>query len=285
MARDDVREHIFGVLDKLVSGNHIEFLKWDMNRHFGEPGWPEVPVAQQKELWVKYVENVYNIIDRLRAAHPGLEIESCSGGGGRVDLGILKRVDEVWTSDNTEAFDRLRIQEGFTYAYAPKVMMAWVTDVPNLNGRSTSLQYRFLVAMQGSLGVGSNLNHWSDADFALAARMVAYDKEIRGTVQNGNLYRLFSPREGEFTANQYVAQDGKHAAVFAFLHSQQYLHPAPIVYLRGLDEHAVYKLKPIDAKLTDKLETASGSYLMNHGIQFRLTGDYDSTLLILERLP
>jgi alpha-galactosidase len=285
MARDDVRDYIFGVLDKLVSGNHIEFLKWDMNRHFGEPGWPEVPVAQQKELWVKYVENVYNIIDRLRAAHPGLEIESCSGGGGRVDLGILKRVDEVWTSDNTEAFDRLRIQEGFTYAYAPKVMMAWVTDVPNLNGRSTPLQYRFLVAMQGSLGVGSNLNHWKDEDFSLAARMVAYDKEIRGTVQNGNLYRLFSPREGEFTANQYVAQDGKQAAVFAFLHSQQYLHPAPIVYLRGLDEHAVYKLKPIDAKLTDKLETASGSYLMNHGIQFRLTGDYDSTLLILERLP
>ena len=174
MARDDVRDHIFGVLDKLVSENHIEFLKWDMNRHFGEPGWPEVPVAEQKEIWVKYVDNVYDIIDRLRAKHPGLEIESCSGGGGRLDLGILKRVDEVWTSDNTEAFDRLRIQEGFTNAYAPKVMMAWVTDVPNLNGRSTPLKYRFLVAMQGSLGIGSNLNHWTDADFALASRMVAH---------------------------------------------------------------------------------------------------------------
>jgi len=285
MARDDVRDHIFTVLDKLVSGNHIEFLKWDMNRHFGEPGWPEVPVAAQKQIWVKYVDNVYKIIDSLRANHPGLEIESCSGGGGRVDLGILKRVDQVWTSDNTEAFDRLRIQEGFTNAYAPKVMMAWVTDVPNLNGRSTPLKYRFLVAMQGSLGIGSNLNHWTDADFALASRMVGIDKEIRATVQQGNLYRLFSPRDGEFTANQYVAQDGKQAVLFAFLHSQQYLRPAPIVYLRGLDEHAVYRLKPIDDKLAGMLETASGSYLMNHGIELRLGGDFDSTLLTLERLP
>jgi alpha-galactosidase len=285
VARDDVRDHIFAVLDKLVSENRIAFLKWDMNRNFGEPGWPEAPVAEQKEIWVKYVENVYNVIDRLRARHPGLEIESCSGGGGRVDLGILKRVDEVWTSDNTEAFDRLRIQEGFTQAYTPKAMMAWVTDVPNLNGRSTPLQYRFLVAMQGSLGVGSNLNHWTDADFALASRMVAIDKEIRATVQQGSLYRLFSPREGEFTANQYVAQDGKQAVVFAFLHSQQYLRPAPIVYLRGLDERAVYRLKPIDNKLAGAPETAGGAYLMNHGIELRLTGDFDSTLLTLERLP
>jgi alpha-galactosidase len=285
MARDDVRDHIFTVLDKLVSKNHIEFLKWDMNRHFGEPGWPEVAVAEQKQIWVKYVDNVYNIIDRLRAKHPGLEIESCSGGGGRLDLGILKRVDEVWTSDNTEAFDRLRIQEGFTNAYAPKVMMAWVTDVPNLNGRSTPLKYRFLVAMQGSLGIGSNLNHWTDADFALASRMVGIDKEIRATVQQGNLYRLFSPREGEFTANQYVSQDGKQAVLFAFLHSQQYLRPAPVVYLRGLDERAVYRIKPIDDKLTGGLETASGSYLMNHGIELRLGGDFDSTMLTLERVP
>ena len=82
MARDDVKEYIFGVLDKMLSENNIKYIKWDMNRHFGEPGWAEVPVAEQKEIWVKYVQNVYEIIDRLRAKHPNLEIESCSGGGG-----------------------------------------------------------------------------------------------------------------------------------------------------------------------------------------------------------
>jgi alpha-galactosidase len=194
MARDDVKEYILDAMNKLLSENNIKFIKWDMNRHFSEPGWPEVPIPEQKEIWVKYVRNVYDIMDQLRAKHPGLEIESCSGGGGRVDLGVLQRVDEVWTSDNTEAFDRLKIQEGFTYAFSPKVMMAWVTDVPNTNGRSTPLKYRFLVAMQGSLGIGSNLNKWSAEDFDLATKMVAYYKQIRSTVQMGDLYRLWSPR-------------------------------------------------------------------------------------------
>ena len=79
------------------------------------------------------MRNLYEILDRLRAKHPKLEIESCSGGGGRIDLGILQRVDEVWPSDNTDAFDRLRIQEGFSMAYPAKIMSAWVTDVPNMN--------------------------------------------------------------------------------------------------------------------------------------------------------
>jgi alpha-galactosidase len=283
MARQDVKEYIFGVLDKMLSENNIKYIKWDMNRHFGEPGWPEASLAEQKEIWVKYVRNVYEIIDRLRARHPSLEIESCSGGGGRVDLGILERVNEVWTSDNTEAFDRLGIQEGFSLAYAPKIMSAWVTDVPNMNGRSTPLQYRFLVAMQGALGIGSNLNKWSAEDFALATRMVSTYKSIRETVQQGDLYRLFSPREGELTANQYVSADGKQTVLFAFLHSQQYLRPAPTVCLRGLEDKAAYRIKSLDGKLVEKQEVLSGSFLMHHGLNLSLRGDYDSTLVILEK--
>jgi alpha-galactosidase len=284
MARDDVKEYIFGMLDKMLNENHIEFIKWDMNRHFGEPGWPEVPAAAQKKIWVKYTKNVYEIIDRLRAKHPGLEIESCSGGGGRVDLGILRRVDEVWTSDNTEAFDRLRIQEGFSLAYPAQVMMDWVTDVPNLNGRSTPLKFRFLVAMQGALGIGSNLNHWSAEDFEFAGKMIAYYKSIRETVQLGNLYRLISPRGGEVTANEYVSRDGKQAVVFAFLHSQEFLYPAPNVYLRGLDPVAVYRIRRIDRKLAEPQETLSGAYLTNHGLNFLLEGDYDSSSVVLEKV-
>jgi alpha-galactosidase len=283
MARDDVKDYIFGLLDRLLAENKIEFIKWDMNRHLTEPGWPEAATADQKKLWVKYVNHVYEIIDRLRAKHPNVEIESCSGGGGRVDLGILRRVDQVWTSDNTEAFDRLTIQDGFSQAYTAKVMMAWVTDVPNMNGRSTPLKYRFLASMMGSLGIGANLNHWQDADFQLASQMVAAYKQVRGTVEQGRLYRLFSPREGSLTANQYVSDDGRQAALFAFLHSQQFRRPAPTIYLRGLDAAATYKVRPVDDKLVDKIDVASGSYLMNHGLNLRLGGDFDSTLVILER--
>jgi alpha-galactosidase len=284
LARNDVKEHLFSVLDKLAGEYNIRYFKWDMNRAFSEPGWPEADLSDQRELWVQYVRNLYEILDRLRAKHPKLEIESCSGGGGRIDLGILQRVEEVWASDNTEAFDRLQIQEGFSQAYAPKVMSAWVTDVPNMNGRSTPLQFRFLVAMQGALGIGANLNRWSEQDFALATRMIALYKRIRGTVQLGDLYRLISPRGSDLTANQYLSADGKQAVVFAFRHSQQYSTRAPAIRLRGLDERAVYRVESVDGKLLDQQREISGAYLMSRGLSVNLRGDFDSTAVILERV-
>ena len=282
LARDDVKEYLLATLVKLLRENDIDFLKWDMNRHFSEPGWPEVAPADERKLWVNYVLNLYDIIDQLRAKYPKLEIESCSGGGGRVDLGILKRVEQAWSSDNTDAFDRLTIQDGFTHAYAPKLMMDWVTDVPNMNGRSTPLKFRFLAAMMGSMGIGANLNRWSDEDFALASKMAAYYKTIRATVQEGDLYRLASPHEGELTASQYVSRDGRQSVLFAFLRSQQFLRPAPTIYLRGLGPNANYRVISIDDKLIDKADVLSGAYLMNHGLDFNLTGDFDSTSITLE---
>ncbi|MBV9937724.1 MAG: alpha-galactosidase [Acidobacteriaceae bacterium] len=284
LARSDVRDYIYSALDKLASDYKIKYFKWDMNRIFSEPGWPEEAPAEQRKLWVQYVRNLYDIIDRLRAKHPYLEIESCSGGGGRIDLEILKRVEEFWTSDNTEAFDRLRIQEGFSQAYAAKFMSAWVTDVPNMNGRSTPLKYRFLVAMQGALGIGANLNKWTDEDTKLATDMVTLDKRIRNTVQEGSLYRLLSPRMGDVTANEYVSQDGKEAVLFAFRHSQQYMTQVPPIGLQGLDPRGVYKLESIDGKLVSQQSEMSGAYLMQYGLQLKLTGDYDSTAVLLHRV-
>lgn len=284
LARDEVRDHIFNALDKLASEYKIRYFKWDMNRTFSEPGWPEVAPAEQKELWVKYVWNYYEILRRLREKHPNLEIESCSGGGGRVDLGVLRYVDEFWTSDNTEAFDRLRIQEGFSQAYAARFMSAWVTDVPNMNRRSTPLEYRFLVAMQGALGIGANLNKLAPEDADLATKMIAHYKRIRATVQNGDLYRLRSPRTNDLTAVQYVAKDGSQAVLFAYRHSQQYSTPAATIQLRGLDSRAVYKLESIDEKLLDQQTHFSGAYLMQNGVNLKLENDYDSTALILTRV-
>jgi alpha-galactosidase len=285
LARDDVREYIFGVLDKLATDSSLRYLKWDMNRPFSEPGWPEAGPAEERKLWVAYVRNLYQIIDRLRAKHPRLEIESCSGGGGRIDLEILRRVDEVWASDNTDAFDRLRIQEGFSQAHTARIMSAWVTDSPNwVNGRAVSLSYRFLAAMQGALGIGSNLNKWTDEDFALAGKMVALDKRIRATVQNGDLYRLFSPRTGDLTANQYVGPGGRQAVLFAFRHSQQYNTPVATVRLRGLDPRAMYRIESIDGKLVEKQPQLSGAYLMEAGLNVNLRGDFDSTAVVLERV-
>jgi len=284
LARKDVQEYVFAALDRLLTENEIRFFKWDMNRHFSEPGWPAVSPEEQKKVWVEYPRAVYAIMDRLKARHPGVEIESCSGGGGRVDLGMLEHVEEVWTSDNTEAFDRLRIQEGFTMAYTPKVMMAWVTDVPNMNGRVTPLRYRFLTAMQGSLGIGGNLSRWSEADGKLATDMVAYYKRVRPLVQEGSLHRLLSPTDDDAAVNEYVARDGKEAVVFACRHSQQYLHALPTVRLRGLVAEAVYRIERMDDRLVDKPQTLSGTALMERGLTFDLRGDFDATSVRLERV-
>jgi alpha-galactosidase len=285
LARDDVKEYIFSWLDRLVTDNDVALLKWDYNRNWSEPGWPEAPLAHQKRIWNRYVQNLYEIIDRLRRKHPGLEIEGCSGGGARVDLGMLRRVDQVWPSDNTDALDRLTIQYGFTEAYTPHVMMSWVTDVPNgINGRVTPLPFRFLVAMTGSLGIGGNLNKWTDDDISIATKMISFYKRIRGTVQDGKLYRLGSPMESDFSAVQYESQDSRQVVLFAFLHSQQFGRSMPLLHLRGLAADATYSLSTIDDKLEEKTERVSGAYLMHHGIQLRLRGDYDATTLELDRV-
>jgi len=279
LARKDVRDYVFNFLDDLLSHNQIAFLKWDYNRNWSEPGWPAVAPDQQKAVYVDYVRNLYSILHELRAKHPQVEIESCSGGGGRVDLGILGLTDEVWPSDNTDPFDRLQIQDGFTYAYTPGVMMAWVTDSPGwMNQRTTSLTYRFLSSMQGGLGVGANLNHWTSDDFETAKQLIAAYKGIRETVQHGSLYRLISPRDGsEVSVTESVALDKKQAVFFAFLHSSQMGYPFPRVYLRGLDPQANYRVTPISGTLTkDSPEVASGSYWMSHGVDVNLRGDFQA---------
>jgi alpha-galactosidase len=286
LARDDVRDYVLQWLDQLVSNNDIAFLKWDYNRNWAEPGWDAVAPEDQKKIYVQYVHNLYDILERLRAKHPKLEIESCSGGGGRVDLGILRYTDEVWPSDNTDALDRLTLQDGFSHAYSPGIMMAWVTDVPNgMNGRSVPLKFRFLVAMNGSLGLGVNLNKWTPEEMQLGTRYISYYKRVRRTVQRGALYRLVAPEGSEFSANEYVSTDGQQAVLFAFLHSQRFGTPFPTIFLRGLAEDAVYKVEAIDPGQVRELGSESGAYLMHHGVDLNLRADYDSTSLVLEKMP
>lgn len=288
LARADVRDYLENVLDQLLTQNDITFLKWDYNRNWSEPGWDQVPVDEQKRVYVEFIRNLYSILAELRQKHPKVEIESCSGGGGRVDLGILSYTDEVWPSDNTDPFDRLAMQDGFTYAYTPQIMMAWVTDSPHwLNGRATSLSYRMLSSMQGSLGIGANLNHWTAEDFATAKRLIAAYHAAQRTIVRGDLYRLLSPRDGsEFSSSESVSIDKKQAVVFAFSHSTQKGRGFPLLQCRGLDPQAEYKLTWIEG--TARPETpasASGAWWMNHGIQLELKGDFQAAAFRLDRQP
>ena len=277
LAREDVREHLFGTLDRLLSENGISFIKWDMNRPISEPGWMEAPVERQREVWVRHVRGLYGILERLRERHPGVAFEACSGGGGRVDLGIMLLTDQVWTSDNTDPFDRLGIQEGYSLAYLARAMMCWVADPALWNeNRLTSLSYRFHSAMMGSLGISGNLMEWSENELEEARALVEQYKEIRPLVQEGDQYRLLSPREGDTTAVQYVSPDRSEAALFVLRGVQRLLDPAPIVYPRGLDEDSLYRIIGTE-------EVRGGASFMVWGLEVDLEGDFSSVLVLLRR--
>jgi alpha-galactosidase len=270
-ARPDVATWAHSWLDTLVTEHKIDFLKWDMNRAVTDAGWPTH--TDPDRLWIDHVRAVYAVIGRLRTGHPGLRIEACSGGGGRVDLGMLSRTDEVWTSDNTDPADRLAIHHGFSQVYPARVMAAWVTDSPNIfTARTTPLRFRFHVAMAGILGIGANLRHWSDAERTEAATLIAEYKAIRPTVQHGHQYRLRSP-DGTVTALQYV--HGNDVVVLAYRPTTPWgsgHHPLP---LRALDPTAEYH---------SSSGAWSGSALLTQGLPLTLPrGDHASTCLRLTR--
>jgi alpha-galactosidase len=288
LARPDVYEYVLNFLDKLLNENDIAFLKWDYNRNWSEPGWDQLPPAEQKRVYVRFTENLYALLSELRKRHPNVEIEACSGGGGRVDLGILRYSDEVWPSDNTDPFDRLTLQDGFSYAYPPQIMMAWVTDSPHwLNQRTTSLSYRMLSSMQGSLGIGANIANWTPEENALAKRLIAAYHQVQPTIVRGQLYRLISPRDGsEFSATQSVRTDKSQSVVFAFIHSTEKGHTFPTLKLKGLDPAAEYAISPIEGKAqAGTPAAASGAWWMNHGLDFdpSFRGDFQAMAFRLDR--
>ncbi|MDQ6671487.1 MAG: alpha-galactosidase [Chloroflexota bacterium] len=216
-ARQDVQEAIHAQLQRLLTDHGtIDFLKWDHNRAWTEVGWPERP-GQQREVWVRHVRAVYDLLSRLRAEFPNLLIESCAGGGGRADLGILRWTDQVWTSDNTDAADRLTIQYGYSHAHSPRTMVNWVTDVPNQQtGRVAPLEFRFHVAMQGVLGLGGDIGRWPAEELRAAQRLIETYKTLRSVVQHGRQYWLLPPTPIGPCGVQYVSQEADETVVFVY---------------------------------------------------------------------
>jgi alpha-galactosidase len=263
--RTDVAEWAHKWLDQLVGQHEIDFLKWDMNRSFSEAGWPSE--GDQDRLWIDHVRHVYAIIDRLRADHPGLRVEACSGGGGRIDLGMLARTDQAWTSDNTDALDRIDIQHGYSRIYPARTMSAWVTDNPNqLTGRTVPLAFRFHVAMAGVLGIGGNLLTWTEQELAEATVLLSQYKSIRHIVQHGVQYDLTA---GPVTAVQYVL--GNETVILAWRPVVNFGLPAVPLRLKALDPTARY---------TTGSAVHEGAVLLHHGIELALpTGDYASAMI------
>lgn len=258
--REDVREYIYESLSRIFSTVPIAYVKWDMNRCLTEIGSAQMAPERQGETGHRYVLGLYELLERLTAKFPKILFESCCSGGGRFDPGMLYYMPQTWTSDNTDAVERLKIQYGTSLVYPVSAMGAHVSAVPNHQvGRITPLSFRGDVAMSGNFGYELDLTKFTPEEKELVKEQVANYKEIRSLVQQGNLYRLQSPFEGNETAWMFVSDDQREALVYYFRVMAVPNPPRRSLKLNGLNPS-------LDYTLEESGEVYGGDRLMQVGL-------------------
>lgn len=271
VTKKEVKDFIYNMLDNLLTTYDIDYIKWDANR-------PMSQTNLERDVWYKHIEAVYDIVKNLKLKHPNVLFEACASGGGRIDYGILGIFDDFWTSDNTDAYDRLFIQENYSYIYPIKAMRAWVTDCPNfLSRRIIPMKFRYHSAMMGTLGIGCNILKFSEEEIELSKGLIEEYKNIRHIVQEGDFYRLENNSKNEYKLYQYM--NGKEGLVFAFLPQSELGHRGTTIKFRALEKESTYLVK-IDKNVIVK----TGRYLMNHGLELKLYGDYDSIIIKISKI-
>jgi len=286
MSRGEVVDYLFGVLSDLLSHAPISYVKWDMNRNITEPYGGALPAERQGEFFHRYILGVYDLYDRLGRAFPNVLFESCAGGGGRFDPGMLAYAPQAWTSDDTDAIERLRIQWGTSQVYPLSSMAAHVSAVPNHQvGRITPLQTRAAVAFFGVLGYELDPTTLSAEERALVAGQIEFYKAHRELFQRGRFVRLRGPFEGDGneTAWMTVSRDRKQGVVghYRILNGP---NPGPSrLRLRGLDPAATYRVSvwPAgdDAIAKANAGLRGGDELMKMGLTIRSEDPNDSRSL------
>ncbi|MDR1903824.1 MAG: alpha-galactosidase [Treponema sp.] len=305
-ARQDVSEWAWGFLDELLGQHNIKYLKWDMNRYFSEPGWPEKPVDEQREIWVRYAQNILELFSRIQEKYPKVILENCSSGGARIDLSMAHVSDMVNPSDNVDPLDNMKIFEGYTQVFLPRTYGRGIGVAPNgINGRVTPIKYRAYLGMLGTFIAGDNLFKYTEVEIAEVAGYIKTYKEIRETTQNGDMYRLESAYNRPWAAFEFVRRDKSEAVMFVFGQSMQFRKIVPRIRLRGLDPESIYKVKglqdtgpynklhltkellsgePVKNVYVERSKELSGKMLMQLGVEVALAGDFDCLLFKFSRV-
>ena len=272
MGMPEVQDFVIGFVSNLLRSASIQYIKWDNNRGIHEMPNPAADY--------NYMLGLYRVIDNLTTDFPHVLWEGCASGGGRFDAGLLHYWPQHWTSDNTDASNRLTIQMGTSLAYPPSAMGCHVSAVPNgITMRNISITYRAHVAMQcGSFGFELNPSELSEEESSAIPSILEEAARVNPIVISGDYYRLALPDYSNWPAVEFVSDDGNQAIVFAF-QQQNVVKPAPPpLRLQGLDATARYYNTADNA-------TYSGATLMNAGINLKFAGDYQSKLLWFYKQP
>ncbi|CAM3042744.1 alpha-galactosidase [Paenibacillus sediminis] len=279
LSRKEVCDYIIEAVSSVLSSAPISYVKWDMNRHMTEIGSAALPPERQRETAHRYMLGLYRVMEEIISRFPDILFESCSGGGGRFDPGMLYYMPQTWTSDNTDAVSRLKIQYGTSLVYPVSSMGAHVSTVPNHQvHRVTSLDIRGHVAMSGNFGYELDLTKLTEEEKKTVKEQVKLYKEIRPLIQFGDFYRILSPFEGNETAWAFVSQDQAEAVLCYFKVLSQPAEPVRILKCRGLNPDFLYQH-------LDTGEVFGGDELMNAGLTIpELKGDFTSLLLRFKKV-
>ncbi len=278
MTRKEVRDHVFDAMYDVISKNHIDYIKWDMNRNFSEVFSRGLPADRQGELAHRYVLGTYELMERILTAFPHVLLESCSGGGGRYDAGILYYSPQVWTSDNTDGIDRESIQFGTSLCYPASSMGSHVSRHHRLPG-TDGFRVKGDIALWGTFGYELDPTTFSEEDDAEVARQTANYHKYYDLIHNGDLYRLEYPDQNPCRcAWEFVSPDASEALLTVVVNLKMPVHAVHVYRLHGLDPEKYYVVEGYDGEGKDLV--LSGAALMRAGLNVSFTeqfkGDKDS---------
>ncbi|MGB6406951.1 MAG: alpha-galactosidase [Planococcus donghaensis] len=262
-SRQEVVDYIYNLMADVLQDAPISYVKWDMNRYMTEVGSLELPANRQREVAHRYILGVYSLYERLTTEFPHVLFESCAGGGSRFDPGLLHYAPQGWTSDDTDAVERLKIQYGTSLVYPISSMGAHVSAVPNHQvGRVTSLKTRANVAYFGAFGYELDVTLMTDAEKEEVKTQINFYKENRLLIQQGQFYRIDSPfAECSNRTSWMVVSENQNEAIFGYYQVLSRPNPGLTrVFFKGLHPEFEYAIDGID-------ETFYGDELMSAGLQ------------------
>ncbi len=278
LTRPEVCDYIYESVAKVLREGGISYVKWDFNRNWSEAGSASLPASRQREVDFRFYLGLYSVLERLNQEFPDVLFESCSGGGGRFDAGMLYYMPQTWTSDNTDAVERLKIQYGSSLVYPLSCMSAHISAVPNhQTDHVTSFDTRFTVALTGSFGYELDPTKLSEAEQKKVLETAELYKKYGHVLLKGDYHRLRDPHCESSSAWCTVSED-KSVCIAGYVNTHVKLYPNnDRVALRGLDANATYKEIFSGA-------TYTGEQLMNFGMHILVNLEYHSHLWIFERV-
>ena len=279
MSNPEVVDYLYGVMSAILRENHIEYVKWDMNRSISDWYTATLSRGRQMEMPHRYVLGLYELLEKLTSEFPDVLFEGCSGGGGRFDAGMMYYCPQIWCSDDTDAHERTFIQYGTSFFYPTSTVGSHVSAVPNhQTGRITSIETRGVVAMAGSFGYELDLNQLSEEEKTVVAKQVTHYKEYQSLIYNGDYYRLANPFEDGMSAWSWISEDKKTILVQGVLFRAKPNVLRKTLRLMGLEAKKNYKIAGTE-------EMYTGVALMSGGVLLqRAVGDDVSFEIVLEEI-